>query len=234
MARNAIVTDLNRCVGCLACTVACKTVNNLAPGHFWIKAMRVGPTLKEGGSWPRDVEMYFLPMQCQHCANPECVTVCPTGASYIADDGSVQINAEACIGCQACVGACPYEVRYLDDEAGTVQKCTMCQERTAEGELPQCVSQCQGRARFFGDLDEGIEAFEGSGEPAAGDLSYEACTTTRITLADCVEPFEDTDVYQMSDQGNAPSLLYIMRGRTWQGDVMMPKGTESHNVANLG
>ena len=75
MTQRAIITDLNRCTGCLACTVACKAANKVPVGNFWIRAMRVGPTPKEeGGQYP-DVDMYFLPMQCQHCANPECTTV---------------------------------------------------------------------------------------------------------------------------------------------------------------
>ncbi|MEG0374051.1 MAG: 4Fe-4S dicluster domain-containing protein, partial [Raoultibacter sp.] len=80
MTQYAIITDLNRCVGCLACTVACKAVNGVDVGSFWIKTLRIGPNLTEGGSgqYP-DVEMYFLPVQCQHCADPECVKVCPTG-----------------------------------------------------------------------------------------------------------------------------------------------------------
>ena len=74
MANYAIITDLNRCTGCLACTVACKAINGVDVGNFWIKTLRVGPHPIEGGSgtFP-DVEMYFLPVQCQHCENPECV-----------------------------------------------------------------------------------------------------------------------------------------------------------------
>ena len=81
MANYAIITDLNRCTGCLACTVACKAINGVDVGNFWIKTLRVGPHPIEGGSgtFP-DVEMYFLPVQCQHCENPECVKVCPTEA----------------------------------------------------------------------------------------------------------------------------------------------------------
>ena len=100
MTQYGIVTDLNRCVGCLACSTACKTVNGVRPGDFWIKTLRIGPTPKAGGSgqWP-DVEMYFLPIQCQHCENPECVKVCPTQASHVLPDGTVQIDKEKCIGC---------------------------------------------------------------------------------------------------------------------------------------
>ena len=81
MTQKAIITDLNRCTGCLSCTVACKLINDVPVGNFWVRTLRVGPVPKAGGTgdFP-DVDMYYLPVQCQHCANPECVEVCPTGA----------------------------------------------------------------------------------------------------------------------------------------------------------
>ena len=103
--RNAIVTDLNRCVGCLSCSVACKAANSVPVGNFWNKVLRIGPNPKaEGGQCP-DVEMYFLPMGCQHCENPECVAVCPTEASHVLEDGTVQNYAE------------PVNERYLREMA---------------------------------------------------------------------------------------------------------------------
>ena len=110
MATNAIVTDLNRCVGCLACMVACKAVNNVPIGSYWNKVLRIGPSLKPGATSAHDVEMYYLPVQCQHCENPECVKVCPTQASHVTEDGTVQIDKSKCIGCQFCAMACPYEI----------------------------------------------------------------------------------------------------------------------------
>ena len=156
MTQLAICTDLDRCVGCLACSVSCKVVNGVPIGNFWNKTLRVGPTPKKGGSgqYP-DVETYFLNVQCQHCENPQCVSVCPTEASHKLPDGTIQIDKSKCIGCQFCVMSCPYGVRYLNEEEGVVEKCTLCQQRTAQGELPQCVAQCGARARFFGDLDQG-------------------------------------------------------------------------------
>ena len=205
MTQMAIVTDIDRCSGCLACTVACKVVNPVPIGEYWCRPLRVGPFPTEGGSgnYP-DVDMYFLNVSCQHCANPMCCEVCPTGASYKAEDGTVQINAEACIGCQQCMSACPYEVRYLNEETGVVQKCTMCKDGIDAGEfdLPRCVSQCCGMARWYGDLDEGIESFKGP---------------RGATLGEYLQPFTEDQVYSLPDAGNGPSYLYILRKAAWQG-----------------
>ena len=210
MSQYAIITDLNRCTGCLACTVHCKAANGVPVGNYWIRSMRVGPTPKyEGAQFP-DVDMYFLPMQCQHCATPECTTVCPTGASVKLDNGTVQIDKESCIGCQACVSACPYGVRYLNEELNVVEKCTLCEQLVDKGELPACVAQCGGRARFFGDLDEGIDSFEGPWRPEEAG-AYEKQQAVRIGIRDAVEAFEDTDLHQLPDSGNGPQLYYILR-----------------------
>ena len=221
MTQYAIVTDLNRCVGCLACSAACKLANGVLPGNFWNKTLRIGPNPKEGGSgqWP-DVEMYFLTLQCQHCKNPECVSVCPTGASQKMEDGTVQIDKSKCIGCQFCVMACPYGVRYLNEEEGVVEKCTMCEQMILEGRLPQCVQSCGARARFFGDLDKGIETFEApwTVDITEGNPSYDKTVSNRITLKDCVLPWKDSDVHHLVDIGNGPQVCYILRDRKWQGE----------------
>ncbi len=218
MTHYAIATDLNRCVGCLACTVSCKAVNDTGIGKFWIKTLRIGPNANEGSQWPDSVEMYFLPVQCQHCENPECVAVCPTEASHVLEDGTVQIDKEKCIGCQFCAMACPYNVRYLNDDERVVEKCTLCEQKIAQGELPQCVAQCSTRARFFGDLEQGIENMEGPASLGVGLApSYEECAKSRVKLGEAVEPYTDSDVHHLPDVGNAPSFVYILRNRTWQG-----------------
>ena len=177
-------------------------------GSFRNKVLRQGPfPREEGGNWP-DIDMYFLPVSCQHCASPECVTVCPTGASHInEEDGTVQIDRDQCIGCGACLSACPYGCRYIDVDTSVAEKCDLCASITSEGGLPQCVSQCGGMARWYGDLDEGIESFKGPrGE----------------TLGDFVEEFSDSDLYRLDDEGNAPQGVYILRHMAWQGgDVSM-------------
>ena len=203
MTHYAIVTDLNRCVGCLACSVACKAVNDVNAGNFWNKTLRIGPNKKTDSYDAIDMDMYYLTVQCQHCADPECVKVCPTEASHIAEDGTVQIDKSKCIGCQFCAMSCPYGVRYLNEEERVVEKCTLCEQKTAQGELPQCVSQCTGITRYFGDLDKGIDGFRG------------ACNTT---LKEKVEPYTDADLHHLRNVGNNPSFVYILRRMEWQGE----------------
>jgi Fe-S-cluster-containing dehydrogenase component len=116
--------------------------------------------------------------------------------------------------------ACPYSVRYLNEEEGVIEKCTLCEQKMAQGELPQCVEQCGGRARFFGDLDKGIENLEGPGEPGSfgNDKSYEAMNTTRVRLGDYLHPFTEGEIHHLPDVGNKPSFSYILRNRQWRGE----------------
>ena len=109
-----------------------------------------------------------------------------------------------------------------------MEKCTLCHDLVEEGGLPQCVSQCGGRARFFGDLDNGIESFEAPDvvydmDREAADHSYEAMFTGgRITLGELAQDYAESDVYQLPNSGNDPSCYYILRNRTWQdGEVRM-------------
>lgn len=139
--RWGMVIDLNRCVGCQTCTAACKHAHDTPPGVQWRRVLDL-----EFGTFP-DVERLFLPVGCQHCEEPPCVPVCPTGATYKRADGIVAVNYERCIGCASCAVACPYEARHLVHERGlyfgdrdtvqeravahperlgVVQKCTFC------------------------------------------------------------------------------------------------------------
>ena len=218
MARYAILTDLNKCVGCLACSIACKVVNSVPVGSYWNKVLRIGPNPRtKGGQWP-DVYTYFLTVQCQHCENPECVKVCPTGASHKLEDGTVQIDKSKCIGCQFCAMSCPYNVRYLNEEERVVEKCTLCEQKIAQGELPQCVAQCGSRARFFGDLEQGVDGFEAPAPPQALSCDYAEMQQTRVTLKEYVEPYTEDEIHRLPDVGNGPELMYLLRSdRKWRG-----------------
>ncbi len=140
--------DMTRCIGCRACQVACKDKNNLPIGVI----LRNAKTY-EVGSFPK-VKAFSYSASCNHCENPACVGVCPVGAMYKAEDGTVIHDDELCIGCQACVAACPYSVPQYNEEAGIVNKCDACAYLRAKGQNPACVDGCPNRALDFGDLDE--------------------------------------------------------------------------------
>lgn len=149
MTRYAIVLDTRRCIGCHSCTVACRTHNNLPLDMIYNPVFTNGPT----GKFP-NIHVTYMPMICMHCANPPCVSCCPTGASVQRSDGIVMVDANKCIGCKACVMACPYGARIPNLELGIVQKCDFCVDRLAEGKQPYCVQTCHQKARIFGDLDD--------------------------------------------------------------------------------
>lgn len=141
-----MLIDLALCIGCNACAVACKLEHDVPRGEFntWIE------------SWDADdnghVTRAHLPKLCNHCDTPACVEACPTEASFVAEDGSVQIDAGACIGCKSCVSACPYEMRYMIEDVSIAGKCTLCHHRTEHGLVPECVDTCLTGARIFGNL----------------------------------------------------------------------------------
>lgn len=148
MARFGMAVDLDRCVGCQACAVACAVENEVPEGFA---RRRVGEAVV---GWDLDdLRLQFLHMQCYHCANPPCIPVCPTGATHINRDGLCLVDYNICIGCRACVSACPYGMRYPHPR-GFVDKCSMCDHRIYSGRHPACVEACPTGALVFGDLDD--------------------------------------------------------------------------------
>jgi Fe-S-cluster-containing dehydrogenase component len=167
MARYEMIIDLDLCIGCNACTVACKAEHGTQPGVFWGHVLQ-----KEYGKTPRATRL-FLPVLCNHCEAAPCEEVCPTGATYRNPDGLVLVDYHKCIGCRACMMACPYDARwYIEQEefyfANTpipygvdevrgyekiVQKCNFCADRLGREEEPRCVEVCPTSCREFGDRD---------------------------------------------------------------------------------
>lgn len=182
MSRPTLVIDLNRCTGCYSCQVSCKFENGLGLGQRWNRVLTVGPS----GKFP-NVEMYWLPTQCQQCEDAPCVHVCPTGASYRNEDGVVLVDKSKCIGCKYCMMACPYGVRHYNEKENFVEKCTLCYQRTSAGDEPMCVRCCNAKARFYGDLDD-----------------PDSDASKRLAAAD------PKDVHRLADVGNKPTCAYIL------------------------
>jgi Fe-S-cluster-containing dehydrogenase component len=148
MPEYAMVIDQRRCVGCLACIVACKRENDVPPEHYRTRVVE-----EVSGAYP-ELRLELRSELCNHCDNPPCVYNCPTGASHKRDDGTVQIKRKKCVGCKACIAACPYNARYIHPEHGYADKCSFCEHRIREGKEPACVATCIGKSRIFGDLDD--------------------------------------------------------------------------------
>ena len=177
--RYGMVVDLNRCVGCQTCTIACKHHNDTPPGVQWRRVLDV-----EQGEYP-NVERVFLVTGCQHCANPPCVPVCPTGATRQRTDGLVTMDYDTCIGCGYCAVACPYQARTIaherawyfgtpsrqeaqvfhDERVGVATKCTFCVDKIDKAAkipgvvpgldletTPACAASCIAQALHFGDF----------------------------------------------------------------------------------
>ena len=140
--------DLRRCLGCHTCSVVCKSENAVPLGVWrtWVKQI-------EKGYYPR-VRKSFLPLLCNNCEKPICVTVCPVKATFQRPDGIVLVNPHRCIGCRACMAACPYDVRYVHPQHKVVEKCYWCHHRLDAGLQPACVEACPGKARIFGNLND--------------------------------------------------------------------------------
>ncbi len=145
MSRYAMAIDLKACVGCAACSVACSVENEMPVGthRLWIRNTTIG-------TFP-DLVVEHRPEACLHCENPPCVPVCPTGCCFVTADGIVDLDVKRCIGCSACIAACPYDARSMHP-AGYVTKCDFCKHRVADGRAPACVETCPTLCRTFGDL----------------------------------------------------------------------------------
>src|SRR5499427_6656617 len=211
MSRWGMLADLERCVGCQTCTAACRHANATSPAVQWRKVLDV-----EAGAFP-DVSRTFVPVGCQHCADPPCVHVCPTTATRQRPDGIVTIDYELCIGCAYCEVACPYQARFLvhepryayatgamlneserydDARLGVAQKCTFCVDRIDFG--------------LKHDLTPGLD-------PRATPACVNACIADALHFGDLDDPASNVSQllaehqhFRMHEElGTAPNFFYL-------------------------
>ncbi len=172
------VIDNRKCIGCHACSTACKSENEVPLGVYrtWVKYV-------EQGVYP-NTRRHFQVTRCNHCANPPCVRICPTEAMYQRNDGIVEFDNRACIGCKACLQACPYDAIHIDPDSGTAAKCHYCAHRTDIGLEPACVVVCPEQAIIAGDMND-----------PKTEISH-LLATQKVTV-------------RKPEQGTSPKLFYI-------------------------
>ncbi len=146
--RYGFAIDQRTCIGCHACTVACKTEHEVPVGQFrtWVKYV-------DQGNFPNNTRDFGV-MRCNHCTDAPCVKICPTKALYKRKDGIVDFDKDRCIGCKSCMQGCPYDAIYIDEETHTAAKCNFCAHRIDEDMEPACVVVCPTHSIWVGDLDD--------------------------------------------------------------------------------
>jgi len=164
MAKMIVVNEL-RCLGCKSCELQCALAHSEAgnlveaigaesppKSRVHVQAMPAAPGSEQGQN---PLFAGSMPLQCRHCEDAPCMSVCPTGAIYRPDDaGPVLVDADRCIGCKFCLVICPFGVMDLSRDGKAAMKCDRCIDRTAEGEAPACVAACPTGAIEFIELDE--------------------------------------------------------------------------------
>ena len=146
--KYGFIIDNRKCIGCHACTTACKSEHNVAVGvnRTWVKQV-------EKGQFPHTRRLFSV-MRCNHCTDAPCVEICPVEALFIREDGIVDFNNERCIACKSCMQACPYDALYIDPETSTAAKCNYCAHRVDVGLEPACVNVCPEHAIISGDMED--------------------------------------------------------------------------------
>ena len=142
MSERRFIVDLARCTGCQTCSIACKDRANLPDDLDWLRV-----EAHEGGRYPAPT-LYYRIVHCFHCAEPPCAEVCPTEAIAKREGGWVQIEAELCVACEACVEACPFSAIVIWTEVAA--KCDGCVDEVSRGWKPTCVRACPMRALDYG------------------------------------------------------------------------------------
>ncbi|MEF2650868.1 DMSO/selenate family reductase complex B subunit [Slackia piriformis] len=157
MTQYGFYFDATRCTGCKTCEAACRDGHDLGTDSTYRHVYEL-----EGGSWSKDEKgcwitdsyTYYTSFACQHCDDPACMHVCPTGAMHKDENGIVSVDIDRCIGCGYCAMACPYDAPHVDRSKGHSVKCDGCAERVSQGKRPLCVDACTVRALQFAPVEK--------------------------------------------------------------------------------
>ncbi|NNE29425.1 MAG: polysulfide reductase NrfD [Saprospiraceae bacterium] len=177
--KYGFVIDNRKCIGCHACTTACKSEHQVPVGvnRTWVKQV-------EKGEFPNSRRLFSV-MRCNHCTDAPCVEICPTEALFVRDDGIVDFDNDRCIGCKSCMQACPYDALYIDPETHTAAKCNYCAHRIDVGLEPACVNVCPEHAIISGDMeDPSTEIFELLSRQPVKTRKPEKATTPNLFYID--------------------------------------------------
>lgn len=187
MARYMFAIDVDRCLGCQSCIVGCKLQNKVPLGSYRNTVCTVGPF----GDYPH-MQMYFLPIMCQHCEEPACVNVCPTEACYLdKKTGLIQIDSAQCVGCKCCMMSCPYHAIDFHQQLRIADKCSACLSESGDMN-PVCVKNCPGSAIYFGDVEDSESA-----------------------ISKFMRDVDDKHMYHLFDKGTKPRTCYVLRKGIW-------------------
>ncbi len=206
MTQNAFFFHGKRCTGCKTCQLACADYNDLSSEYWYRRIYEVSDGAwyqDDKGCWTSDAFAYYTSVACQHCDNPACTKVCPTGAMHKdPETGLVSVNADKCIGCGYCHMACPYNAPKVNRAKGCSVKCDGCAERVAQGLNPICVDACPMHALEFGPVEEISKMGERANFAPLPDASY---TTPNLFV---IEPANAQPVG--SEKGKITNLLEVM------------------------
>jgi len=200
------VIDHSRCIGCHACTVACKSENDVPLGDFrtWVK-------YTEEGDFPA-VKRSFAVLRCNQCTDAPCVTICPVTALDKGANGIVDVDSSVCIGCKSCMHGCPYDALYINEQTGTAEKCHFCAHRVEMDLAPACAVVCPTEAIIPGDFDDPESVV--SRMKATGELSArktEAGTNPNVMYR------------EVADAGIDPNSTNLATGAIWSDN---PRGAQ--------
>ena len=216
----ALYYDSSLCSACKGCQVQCKQWNNLPSamglnantftGTYQSKWDLDGDTrllmeYREEAAEGFDVEWAFTRRACFHCTDAACVDVCPTGALSHLENGTVKVDFDLCIGCKYCTAACPFSVPKYREHQGYMNKCTLCDDRQAQGREPACVQTCPAEALFFGDRAEMI---------AKGEARVEELKAMG---------YDKAELYGVTEMGGMHSLMLAKYGFEAHGLIRNPK-----------